>query len=126
MEGLAFHITYFSDVPLYRDFIRFQKKDVRSQSYFTVDFLTNDNDMGRRLYFAALSDDYDRYLLDAYQQYYAEQSDDLSTIYLRDNLYGNIHGGVGIFGAATEFEMPYRRVEFSGIVWRNGIPGLLG
>ena len=117
--ALAFHISYLSDVPLYRDFIRFQKKDIWSQSYFTVDYQTILNDTGRRLYFAALSEDYDRYMLDAYQQYYAEQSDDLSTIYLRDNMFGNIHGGVGIFGAATEVEMPYRRVEISGLAWRN-------
>lgn len=121
VSGFAFHITYFSDVPLYRDFIRFQKKDVWSQSYFTVDFLTDANDTGRQLYFAALSDDYDRYLLDAYQQYYAEQNDDLSTIYLRDNMYGNVHGGVGILGAATEVEMPYRRVEISGFAWKKGV-----
>lgn len=59
--------------------------------------------------------DYDRYMIDACQQFYAEQSDDLSSIYLRDNLHGNIHGGAGIFGAATI--MPVAWVRTSAVVW---------
>ena len=115
-------ISYLSDVSLYRDFLRFPKKEVWSQSYFTVDYIYDDErEHTLRLYFAALSDEYDHYLLDAYQQYYAEQSNDLSTIYLRDNLYGNIHGGVGIFGAATVVEMPYSRVIAYGIALKNGV-----
>lgn len=118
-QMIAFHVSYLSDVPLYRDFLRFQMKDIWSQSYFTVDYSINANDHSEavlHLYFAALSDDYDHYLLDACQQYYAEQSDDLSSIYLRDNLHGNIHGGVGIVGAVTEVEMPYTRVAASGLI----------
>jgi len=119
---IGFHITYLSDVPLYRNFLRFPMKNVWSQSFFTVDYFisTEGGEEGvLHLYFAALSDDYDRYLLDAYRQYYAEQSDDLSSIYLRENLYGNVHGGVGIFGAAVEVEVPYRRVSASGVVTRE-------
>jgi len=119
--AFAFNVSYLSDVPLYRDFLRFPKKEVWSQSYFSIGYLDAERkDRVLHLYFAALSDDYDRYLLDAYQQYYAEQSDDLSTIYLRENMYGNIHGGVGIFGAATEVELPYMLVRVSGLAIRKG------
>jgi len=119
--AFAFLVSCLSDVPLYRDFLRFPNKDVWSQSYFTIGYLdAAGNDRVLHLYFAALSDDYDRYLLDAYQQYYAEQSDDLSSIYLRENLYSNIHGGVGIFGAAIEVELPYMLVLVNGFAIRIG------
>ena len=98
-----------SGYPLHRDFLRIPKAEEQMQYWFSIDgnineFTTVGIDLAKAysyVYFAAMSDDYDRYLLDAYQQYYAEQSDDLSSIYLRDNLHGNIHSGIGIFGAAT-------------------------
>lgn len=45
-----------------------------------------------------VSKDLDTYLLDAYPKMGIKTSTDLSTIYLRDNLFTNIAGGVGIFG----------------------------
>ena len=90
---------------LHRDFLRFTMDETGLQSYFTIDIVTDYESYQKSLYFVSLSDDYDRYLCDAYQQYYAEQSDDLASIYVRDNLHGNIHGGTGIFGAATELSV---------------------
>ena len=108
---------YLSGYPLHRDFLRIPKAEEQTQNFFVIDGkidngqIRKDGDITDMpinamcnlsyVYFAVLSDDYDRYLRDAYQQYYAEQSGDLASIYLRDNLHGNIHGGVGIFGAAT-------------------------
>ena len=123
---------------LHRDFLRFPKAETGLQSYFNIDIETDYKSYYKSLYFAALSDDYDRYLCDAYQQYYAEQSADLASIYVRDNLPGNIHGGTGIFGAVTE--IPVTSWEFWGprvlyiaigpeydpddpyIIWRWGKP----
>lgn len=53
------------------------------------------------------SDDYDKYLSGIYYHMKIKASTDLSTIYLRDNLWTNIVGGVGIFGASTERMFPW-------------------
>ena len=94
-----------SGYSIHRDFLRIPEAEEQTQYSIIIDGkfnLFNGGGNGHNyVYFAALSDDYDRYLLDAYQQYYAEQTHDLSSIYRRDNLHGNIHGGAGIFGAAT-------------------------
>lgn len=52
--------------------------------------------------FAGLSADYDRYLREAIYFQQLQESSDLSSIYIRDNIFTNIHGGVGIFGAKAE------------------------
>lgn len=57
--------------------------------------------------FTTLSADYEKYMTEAsnYQQIMA--SSDISTIYLRDNLFTNISGGVGIFGARISRKYPW-------------------
>ena len=57
--------------------------------------------------FTTLSADYEKYMMEAsnYQQIMA--SSDISTIYLRDNLFTNISGGVGIFGARISRKYPW-------------------
>lgn len=97
-----YHLSGYS---IHRDFLRIPAAEEQTQYPITIDgdfrHFTGGGNGHNYIFFAALSDDYDSYLLDAYQQYYAEQSGDLSSIYLRDNLHGNIHGGIGIFGSAT-------------------------
>lgn len=118
-------VSYLSDVSVCRGFLRFPYKGDWSQSYFAIVYIAQSRGfitsigVTPHIYFAALSEDYDRYLLDAYLQYYAEQSDELASIYVRDNLYGNIHGGVGIFGAANEIEMPYDLTRVLVILKKN-------
>ncbi len=51
---------------------------------------------------SVVSDDYDRFLLDVIKEQLLSESADLPSIYLRENTYSNIKGGVGIFGAKTE------------------------
>ena len=131
--------SYQYDNSLHRDFLRFPKDETGLQSYFNIDIVTDEKSYTKDLFFASLSDDYDRYLCDAYQQYYTEQNGDLASIYIRDNLPGNIHGGTGIFGAATVLSVGswvnYRgtRVLYIAIgpgydpndpyiVWRYGTP----
>ena len=58
----------------------------------------------------AYSKDYEHYLFESRQYQEIRASTDLSTIYLRDNIYSNIHGGgIGIFGAATIRKYPWGR-----------------
>ncbi len=51
---------------------------------------------------SVVSEDYDKFLLSGIKAQQISESDDLSSIYLRENSYSNINGGVGIFGAKTE------------------------
>lgn len=53
------------------------------------------------------STDYDKYLQEAYYFMEIQQSSDLSSIYLRDNIYSNIGGGLGIFGAQISRKYPW-------------------
>ena len=56
---------------------------------------------------ANVSPEFDRYLRDAvYLQQLAESSD-LSSIYIRDNIFTNISGGLGIFGAYTGSQLEW-------------------
>ena len=48
---------------------------------------------------SSVSEDLDTYMLDTYERLLLQESSDLSSIYLRDNSFTNIHGGLGIFGA---------------------------
>jgi len=115
------HRTCLSGYSLHRDFLRFSKEEEQTQCYFT---LSGAIEQFGKVYFAALSDDYDLYLCDAYQQYYAEQSRDLSSIYLRDNLYSNIHGGIGIFGSTTVIPMLWDNLKATILVYGPGFdPG---
>ena len=56
---------------------------------------------------SVLSDDYDKYLTDSYFYRQVTGSSDISTIYLRDNIFTNISGGLGIFGAQLSGIYPW-------------------
>ena len=56
---------------------------------------------------SVLSDDYDKYLTDSYFYQQVTGSSDISTIYLRDNIFTNISGGLGIFGAKLSGIYPW-------------------
>jgi len=56
-----------------------------------------------------VSADIEEYLFDAREKFLLQESSDLSTIYLRDNSFTNITGGVGLFGATV-----IRRYQWSG------------
>lgn len=58
------------------------------------------------------SADYDRYLLEATDYQKIRESSDLTSIYLRDNIFSNISGGVGIFGAVTRRKYPWAETYF--------------
>ncbi len=54
------------------------------------------------LMFESLSDNYLAYIRDAIHIMQLKESTDMSTIYLRDNLYTNVVGGLGIFAASSK------------------------
>ena len=54
------------------------------------------------LMFESLSDNYLTYIRDAIHFMHLKESTDMSTIYLRDNLYTNVVGGLGIFAASSK------------------------
>ncbi|MBQ2884391.1 MAG: DUF4249 family protein [Alphaproteobacteria bacterium] len=56
-----------------------------------------------------VSEEYDKYLCEAYYYKEIQESSDLSTIYIRDNIYTNIVGGLGIFGAQISRKYPWKR-----------------
>lgn len=60
-----------------------------------------DDDQGY-LVFAKISEEYERYHLESFRFQELEKSSKLSDIYLRDNVFSNINGGLGIFGAKAE------------------------
>ena len=89
--------------PLYKSYVCIPKgRHVFSLSGSFEGF----NDNGYIL-FTTISADYEKYMMEAsnYQQIMA--SSDISTIYLRDNLFTNISGGVGIFGARISRKYPW-------------------
>ncbi len=57
--------------------------------------------------FFTLSDDYEKFLIESHHYRQILESSDISTIYLRDNLFTNITGGIGIFGAQLSVRCPW-------------------
>lgn len=78
-----------------------------NKGYFDSDYNLIDYD--EYLLLSSLSPDYGRFVKDAYQLKKVHDGDDLSSIYLRDNILTNIQGGLGIFGAMVSV-----RTEFYG------------
>ena len=76
-----------------------------NQSYYDSDY----NLLGYDEYLivSSLSPDYGRFWKEAWLFKKTHEGDDLSSIYLRDNIYSNIQGGLGIFGAMTSSETPF-------------------
>ena len=56
---------------------------------------------GMYVCFSSLSPDYDRYLKQACMTVNAGITTDMTSIFVRDNFYSNIHGGIGILGACS-------------------------
>ena len=61
--------------------------------------------------FMGVSESYDNYLQDALYFQYLQESSDMTSIYIQDNIYTNIHGGLGIFGAMKEEKMQWSNVK---------------
>lgn len=62
---------------------------------------------GSQVVFMFCSEEYDRYLKGSLSYYLRQNSDDITAIYDRSNVYGNIQGGHGIFGACISYYLPW-------------------
>ncbi len=109
--------NYLQGYPLYRRYIRtnadlvdsdyfiWDRVFIVSGSFYEYDNPNKEQPLGSKggVFFTTVSDDYDRYLLEAIHYQQQQESDDMTIIYKRDNIFSNINGGVGIFGAKTEY-----------------------
>ncbi len=106
---------YLSGASIHRKYLRVKKSDSEKEEYFLIsgDFrgpyyysLNRSPDKLREPYenegyivFMAVSDDYDRYIKEAIEYTTRMGSSDATITFRRENIFTNIHGGVGIFGA---------------------------
>jgi hypothetical protein len=61
--------------------------------------------------FMGVSDAYDKYLQDGLYLQQFKESSNMTSIYIRDNIYTNINGGLGIFGAMKEEKMQWSNIK---------------
>ena len=98
--------------PKHRQYLRFPVREAEPAEFLVSgdfrNYMADPKDFvhsGKRfseLHYFSASEDYDRYLTDSYLLGQAGSSTDLSEIFLRENVYSNIQGAVGIFGAKAE------------------------
>ena len=71
------------------------------------------------LMFVSMSDIYKRYLDDAIRLQILDQSTDMTSIYVRDNMYSNIHGGIGLFAAIAEERAVWAMIYLNIDAWEK-------
>ena len=64
-----------------------------------------------------MSDNYKRYLDDAIRLQILNEPGDLTRIYVRDNIYSNINGGIGLFAATSEERGDWARIYMNLDAW---------
>ena len=107
---------------IHRRFLRLQKNDNAEEKVFVISgnfqgpyysFLgghqREQSETEGYVESISVTDDYDRYLRDAIAYQLKQESSDLSSIYQRENIYTNINGGVGIFGAQIKTKLQWMR-----------------
>ena len=132
-SGLTYNLGFECDGELYpslagksihRRFLRLEKQ--ASYEWFEIEFVISGNFKGNYYYYLdkakrgrsetegylesiSVTDDYDRYLREAIAYQLKQESTDLTTIYQRENIYTNINGGIGIFGAQIKTVLQWLR-----------------
>lgn len=64
-----------------------------------------------------VSDEYDRYMKEIISYEQRQREGDLTVLYDRENIYSNITGGVGIFGARISYYLPWKESGKSNFPW---------
>ena len=124
--GFLYYLPSLIGYPMHKKYIRIPEErsglDVldnqESNTYFLVSTWFDNASrlridgilcaVGRNyLRFMAVSDVYDRYLVEAIYNKQAKEDDDITDIYMHENVYSNIEGGIGIFGSAAVQELPW-------------------
>ena len=107
-EGTVFSAAIYGSLygkPLYRRFIYI--RDASPDHRFVVsgdfpgDYSEQAGHCKMAIRFSSFSLDYDQYLKQAVMIVDSDGASELTSVFARDNLYSNIHGGIGIFGACT-------------------------
>lgn len=122
-NSYGFKVTTYPvlrDVPRHKRYLRFPASENPPDTPFYVsgsfsgyisdrkDFMHAELRPAKLHYFSA-SVDYDRFIRDSYQLLDLKVSTDMADIFVRDNVYSNIHGAIGLFGAKIE-----RTLEWEG------------
>ena len=122
-KSSAFRTTWYpalQDMPRHKRYLRFPVMEYTPDTPFYVsgsfrgyisdykDFIHADVRPAELHYFSAASD-YDLFLKDCYHLIDLKTSTDMADIFVRDNVYSNIHGAIGLFGAKIE-----RALEWEG------------
>ena len=77
----------------------------KSEDVLNGGVITNPSDDQGYLVFASVSHEYDKYHTETLFFQELQESFKLTDIYFRENVYTNINGGLGIFGAKAETKM---------------------
>lgn len=118
---------YLVGFPLYRRYLRTNADLMNSNkdgifiicgSFYDCNNTDYAQPLGSKggIVFTTVSEDYDRYLLEAIYYQQLQESSDMTTIYKRDNIFSNIKGGIGIFGAKTEYKSDWVMKPYSVLV----------
>ena len=106
--------------PRFKHYLRFPAMDDAPESPFYIsgsfrgyisdykNFMHAEVRSAELRYFSA-SEDYDTFLKDSYHLLDLKTSTDLADIFVRDNVFSNIHGAIGLFGAKME-----KKLEWEG------------
>ena len=113
---VGFRTTCYSVLdgqPLHKGYLRFPAVDTAPKDTFAVSgyfrgYISDISDFVHaemrpaELRYCSVSEDYDRFLQDGFHMKEIKNSTDLSSIFVRDNLFSNVQGALGIFGATVE------------------------
>ena len=122
---------YLEGVPLHNRYLIFPKRAEEIQKCFVISGSfagswtpqsTEDYNEGKPagyLMFVSMSDNYNRYLDEAIRLQILDESDDMTRIYIRDNMYTNVNGGVGLFAATFEEKGDWARVYMNLDAWER-------
>lgn len=117
-----FRTTTYPDLvgcPLHYNYLRFPANDnIGTEFYISGSFQGYLSDVSdfvhaekrpAELHWLAVSEDYDIYIKSSDVLLGFKTSSDMADMFLRDNVYSNIHGAIGLFGAKIE-----DRIEWEG------------
>lgn len=128
LEGQPLHKRYIRTNATFSDKSNTEKEDaifLVCGSFYDCENPNSTEPLGSKggIVFTTVSDDYDRYLQEAIYYQQQQESNDLTSIYKRDNIYTNIEGAIGIFGAKTQCKSRWV-MKSSGIDIDFGFPNL--
>ena len=123
--GSDFHTTTYPALvgaPFHNHYLRLpaNEEDVTDEFYVSGTFKAYISDHKRfmtaevrpaELHYLCASEDYDRFIRDGCLLREIKSSTDLANIYVRDNVYSNIHGAIGLFGAKMERALKWEGKE---------------